>query len=414
MTCAILIVEDDTDKLRRIMLGLEPIAGIDLEAVDTVIDAHSAKLRMQIKAYDLLILDISIPPRRSAEVEPHGGLTLLDEVMERPHYHTPTHIIALTAHEDVFPAAKAQLAENVLSLIYYKVGSDEWQRQLRGGVEQRLSAKRTVGLALPSYDFDVAFICALRTECAAVRANGWIWALLEVPHDDSLYYEASFAERDGRTGRAVAVVSARMGMPAAAAATMKLIMRFRPRYLFMTGIMGGVANRTNLGDLIVANPVWDWVSGKWIVVKQPANGDEASDFEADPYQFRLDNSLERMALQLEEDKAELYKIRHGFGMGAPDRDLKVHIGAVASRAAVLANQSVLDRVKEQHRKLLGVEMEAYGVFTAAAESPQPRPLCMCIKTVVDFADGRKDDTYQAYGTYASAKAAQYFVEKFCN
>ena len=35
-------------------------------------------------------------------------------------------------------------------------------------------------------------------------------------------------------------------------------MRFRPRYLFMTGIMGGVEGKTNLGDLVVASPIWDW------------------------------------------------------------------------------------------------------------------------------------------------------------
>lgn len=410
MIFSILIVEDDADKLRRILMALEQIPGFDSEAVVTEIDAHSAKQRMMAQAFDLLILDISIPPRKSAEVQPEGGLTLLQEVLEREQYHTPTHIIALTAHDNVLAVARDQLAENALLLLHYQVGSDGWQRQLRTGVEQRIAAKKSVGITPPSYEYDVAFICALRSECAAVRNNGWDWSVLDVAHDDGIYYQATFTKHDGRSGKAVATVAARMGMPAAAAAAMKLIIRFRPHYLFMTGIMGGIDGRVNLGDLVVANPVWDWGSGKWTTSREDAN---TSGFEADPFQFTLDSALERMALQLEENGAELYRIRQSFKVGAPERDLTLRIGAVASGAAVLADQTVLDRIKEQHRKLLGIEMEAYGVFSAAAEAPYPRPLCMCIKAVVDFGDGRKDDTYQAYGAHVSAKAAQFFIETYC-
>jgi nucleoside phosphorylase/CheY-like chemotaxis protein len=410
MKFAILIIEDDTEKLRRILTALEQIPGFDAEAVVTEIDAHSAKQRMMTQAFDLLILDISIPPRKSAEVQPEGGLTLLQEVLEREQYHTPTHIIALTAHDNVLATARAQLAENVLLILHYQVSSDGWQRQLRSGVEQRMAAKKSVGITPPSYEYDVAFICALRSELEAVRNNGWSWSALEIAHDDGLYYQATFTKHDGRSGSAVATVAARMGMPAAAAATMKLIMRFKPHYLFMTGIMGGIDGRVNLGDLIVANPVWDWGSGKWTTGR---DGNSTSGFEADPFQFTLDTAVERMALRLEENGTELYRIRQSFGKGSPERDLKLRIGAVASGAAVLADQTTLDRIKDQHRKLLGIEMEAYGVFSAAAEAPYPKPLCICIKAVVDFGDGRKDDTYQLYGAHVSAKAAQFLIENYC-
>lgn len=410
MNFSILIVEDDTEKLRRILTALEQLPDFDSELVVTEIDAHSAKQRMLVQAFDLLVLDISIPPRKSADVQPEGGLALLQEVQEREQYHKPTHVIALTAHDHVLAAASARLAENALLLIHYQVDSDGWQRQLRTGVEQRMAAKKSAGITPPSYEYDVAFICALRSECAAVRANGWTWSALDVPHDDGIYYQAPFTKADGRPGKAVAAVATRMGLPAAAAATMKLIMRFKPRYLFMTGIMGGVDGRVKLGDLVVANPVWDWGSGKWT----GSQGDgSAASFEVDPFQFTLDSSLERMALRLEEDGAELYRIRKSFGNGAPEWDLKLRIGAVASGAAVLADQGTLDRIKEQHRKLLGVEMEAYGFFSAATDAPHPKPLCLCIKAVVDFGNGHKDDTYQAYGAHVSAKAAQFFAEKYC-
>jgi nucleoside phosphorylase/CheY-like chemotaxis protein len=411
MKFSILVVEDNNDKLRNILQALEQVNGLDEEDITTELDAHSAKQRMQRHAYDLLILDISIPPRKSAEIQPEGGLQLLQEIVDRPQYHTPTHIIALTAHDDIFATAGPKLAELALSLIHYQVGTATWQRQLRAGVEQRIDAKKSVGTTPPDYDFDVAFICALRSECNGVRANNWKWEPLTIAGDDSLYHQAVYTKADGRTGKAVVMVAARMGMPAAAAATMKLILHFRPRYVFMTGIMGGVEGRINLGDLVVASPVWDWGSGKWSAGS--GSGAENASFEADPFQFTIDKSLERMALLLEENGSELYRIRHSFGSNAPQHDLKLKIGAVASGASVLASTEALERVKDQHRKLLGIEMEAYGVFSAVSEAPHPKPLCMCIKSVVDFGNGHKDDTYQAYGAHVSAKAAQYFAENYC-
>jgi nucleoside phosphorylase/CheY-like chemotaxis protein len=412
MSFKILVVEDNTDKLRAVLQTLEQVIGLNEEDITTELDAHSAKRHLQHQAVDLLILDISIPPRKAAEIEPEGGLLLLEEILSRPQYHKPAHIIALTAHEELLATVRPKLAEQTLSVIHFQAGTSAWQRQLLTGVERRLAAKQSTLPTPLEYDYDVAFICALRSECSAVRANGWAWSSLSVPGDDSLYYQATYTKADGRLGKAVAMAAARMGMPAAAAATMKLVLRFRPRYVFMTGIMGGVEGRVNLGDLVIASPVWDWGNGKWVTIKQ-AGATETTRFEADPFQFTLDKSLERMALLLEEDGEALYHMRHSVKATAPERDLKLRIGAVASGAAVLASQDALERVKEQHRKLLGIEMEAYGVLTALSEAPHPRPLGMCIKAVVDFSNGHKDDTYQEYGTQISAKAAQYFVEKHC-
>lgn len=412
MSFKILVVEDNTDKLRAVLQTLELIKGLVEEDITTELDAHSAKRHLQHHAVDLLILDISIPPRKASEVEPEGGLLLLEEILARPQYHKPAHIIALTAHEDLLATVRPKLAEQTLSVIHFQAGMASWQRQLSIGVERRLAAKLSMLPVPVEYDYDVAFICALRSECVGVRANGWVWSPLPILGDDSLYYQATYTKADGRPGKAVAMVAARMGMPAAAAATMKLVLHFHPRYVFMTGIMGGVEGRVNLGDLVVASPVWDWGSGKWVTVKQEG-GQETTQFEADPFQFALDKSLERIALLLEDDHEALYHMRRSVQAKAPERDLKLRIGAVASGAAVLANQEALDRVKEQHRKLLGIDMEAYGVFTAISEAPQPRPLAICIKAVVDFGNGHKDDTFQEYGTQISAKAARYFAEHHC-
>ena len=79
--------------------------------------------------------------------------------------------------------------------------------------------------------------------------------------------------------------------------------------------------------------------------------------------------------------------------------LSMHIGPVASGAAVIADSSLLDAVKGQHRRLLAIEMKAYGVLAAVEESTQPQPAGFVIKSVCDFAN-------------ESALALQHFVEEY--
>jgi nucleoside phosphorylase len=57
-------------------------------------------------------------------------------------------------------------------------------------------------------------------------------------------------------------------------------------------------------------------------------------------------------------------------------------------------------------------MEAYGVYLAAQECSLPRPTCFSLKSVVDFADGDKNDRYQKYAAYTSAQTLKHFIETY--
>ena len=73
---------------------------------------------------------------------------------------------------------------------------------------------------------------------------------------------------------------------------------------------------------------------------------------------------------------------------------------------------MVEQIRGQHRKTLGVEMETYGMFVAAEESPEPQPRCFSLKSVCDFADPSKDDAHQAYAAYTSAAALRAFCEGY--
>ena len=134
----ILIVEDNTDKLREIIQLLSTIENIDVDLIDSELDAISAKKRLKVKAYDFLILDIAIPNRKADQPDLEGGLKLLNEILNRKVYKIPTHIIGLTAKEEIFEKASKTFEEKLLFVIRYSNIDIEWKTKLFEGIKQRL------------------------------------------------------------------------------------------------------------------------------------------------------------------------------------------------------------------------------------------------------------------------------------
>lgn len=53
-------------------------------------------------------------------------------------------------------------------------------------------------------------------------------------------------------------------------------------------------------------------------------------------------------------------------MGAkPDHESRLHIGAVATGASIIANPKKVKEIQEQNRNITAIEMEFFGVYYAA-------------------------------------------------
>jgi len=81
---------------------------------------------------------------------------------------------------------------------------------------------------------------------------------------------------------------------------------------------------------------------------------------------------------------------------------------MGSGAAVVASKSTVQGIVEHKGKLLGVDMEAYGVAQAASHMLDGRTRFIICKSVSDFADKDKGDDYQDYCALVSA----YFMREF--
>ncbi len=203
-------------------------------------------------------------------------------------------------------------------------------------------------------------------------------------------------EKNGAFKQCYAAAAPRKGMPASAVLASKIITTFRPKYIAMAGITSGYSSKTNYGNVIAADPVWDWGSGKLI------NRDGKTVFEPEPHQLDLEVDIRTQLKLMANDVTGLAHVRSEWQGEKPEHGLSVRVGPVASGAAVLRMTETHKRILQQHLGLLGIEMEAYAVFCVDQESTMPRPTVFSLKSVVDFADADKDDRYQKYGAYTSA------------
>jgi nucleoside phosphorylase/CheY-like chemotaxis protein len=402
----ILIVEDTEGKANKVRSGINeqfPLANLQMT---WVADANAAKTDLRKIYYDLVILDIAIPLRQGDTVDPNGGIHLLREVISRGNYLRPGHVIGLTGRSDVYETASDEFSTEIWSVVYFDFASDIWLDRISSKIRHIMaadSARSTTNVP----EVDVAIIVAVQDELEQVKRNGWNWRQKSINGDSTVYYDAEYTQYSGRQARAVAAKAPLMGMSAASILATKMGYNFKPRVVVMPGICAGDSNEVSLGDLIGGNPVWDYGNGKHSVV-----GDERK-FEPAPYQIPIKSRIRGMLERLKEDNDVLESIWEAFPGKKPTGRPAVHIGPFASGAAVVANKDIFNEIQDlQHRKLLGLDMEAYGVMAACEELLYPQPECLVFKGVSDFADTDKGDSYRHYAAFVSAQLITQLCEKY--
>ena len=400
----VLVVEDNQDKLRRVVSAICEVPGCDLTNVDVAHDAIEAKTRLLSSDYDLVILDVALPERVDKEPSPEGGLLLLQEVLDRDAYKTPREVVGLTAFEDVLVQSAPRFAEDLWQVILYDPATNSWSELLKRKVHHILMAK-TAGKTF-EYDVDLCVLTAIQDpELSAVLKLPWGWESFEVPGDSTQYRRGQFTKA-GELRTVIAASAPRMGMPAASVLATRMIYNFHPRHLAMTGIAAGIRGSCELGDVLAADPSWDCGSGKWVTKEgRPV-------FLPAPHQLGVNSFIRAKLSTMAQDHALWDRIRHEWQAEKPNTTLQLRLGPLASGASVLAAAEQSDPIKLQHRKVLGIDMEAYAVFAASDEAPLPQPKAFVLKGVCDFADDEKNDSLQSYAAYTSASAIRALVETY--
>ena len=344
-----------------------------------------------------------IPYRQEGDPDAQVCVELVDDICEGGGYILPKQIVGLTAYDEGVVEAFEAFNGRLWNVIKVEDNDSGWIERVKNCVMYLRSAH---GDSRPKMTADVLIICALRSpELEAVKRLPWQWEP-ETPFDEVSFISKGQLRCGTRDVTVIAAAAPRMGMVASGVLAAKLISVLEPELCLMPGICAGLSGRVSLGDVIFADPVWDYQAGKRTV--DSAGG---ARFEMAPHQLQSAPELRAIAEQLAEDRAALRSIKDAW----PQRltqELALRIGPVASGSAVVADAAFAKRVSEQQRSALGLEMELYGVSSACAMAGARRPLFAGVKAVCDLADEEKNDDFQSYASYASASVLDQLVQRY--
>ena len=404
----VLIIEDDSVKAGKLK---EFVQAQDCESKVTS-SKREAIAAMLSDLYDLALLDLFIPDEFGDDPSPDNAFSLLQRLNKDRHLNKPLAVCGITRYSET-EGANEKFKEYLGDvLIKYEENSDAWKAQVRGKIEYLKGLSRMRPQKNP-YDYDVAIITALqKIENEQLRkAFGGNWEALEVEGDDTTtYYTLELEVKSGVKIRIVTCYQQLMASVSCSMLTTKVIANFHPRYLFMTGIAASVKTQeegVGYGDVLVATEVWNAANGK---LKD--NDDEKHLFMPDYRHEVLEASFVNIISNLMEDKRLLYDISEAFPSeaGKPNTKLQIHKGPMASVPAVIACADVMKDLKAHDRNIIGIEMEAYGMFYAASKGFKPRPVITAsLKSVSDYGTKEKCDKYQEYAAYTSAAVLKHIV-----
>jgi nucleoside phosphorylase len=211
------------------------------------------------------------------------------------------------------------------------------------------------------------------------------------------YFEAQVRTRRGDQAvyRVIVTCLSGMGPIKGANKASAVVTRWKPRHVLVVGIAGGVEEEVALGDVVVASTIVDYTLGK--------ERDEAPR-EVRWQGYLADSDLLDAANNFSKGWEDLVR-RSRPGAGVPER----RIGVIASGGDVIAAENRIARYREDHPKLMGVEMEGSGV-AAALHEDITRPRFLMIRSVSDLANGADNArTKEVWRGYACDVAAAYAI-----
>lgn len=231
------------------------------------------------------------------------------------------------------------------------------------------------------------------------------------------YYKTTLRDKNGKKLKIVISTINSMGMTSTASLVMKLIFHYKPKYICMVGICASSKKDVhNIGDIIIPAITWDYGVGKQ--VEEEINGKPVLKFEPQLDQKQLNKDIQKIVLELKESEKYLEDIKNTWvkeynHVYSPKNDIKMYYGHFASGSAVIQSQNFVDKIIEQHSKLIGFDMEAHAVFDTVNNSPIEGCKAFVIKSVSDFGDSDKQnpqkEKHQQYAAFTSSQYLKHLI-----
>jgi nucleoside phosphorylase len=226
----------------------------------------------------------------------------------------------------------------------------------------------------------------------------------------------SYCMRGTLEGTSVSIVVATqndMGMTNAAVLTTKLVLHYQPKYVVMTGIAAGIdASNQQVGDVLIPSHTYDIAMGKL-----DSDKDDVI-FKPKIYQKNVQDHLGASGYIIASQVDDQFKKLWSASLQAayPDeyallikKPLGIHNGPFGSGGTVIAYEKEVDLYKQTNGAIIGFDMEAHAVVTAATECGLvDKPQVFIAKSICDFAGSDKKKHKEAKQALAARSSALYF------
>lgn len=375
--------------------------------VELVADAASARAKLTVNFYDLLILDLTLPTVEGKDANGFQAAEgILEELMELRTLMTPGHIVGITLDEDALDNIQNNIGPHLMAVIAEDIDG-VWRKHLADRLRYVFNSSASRSRALMTrHEFDLLVITALDKELTPFRD---FFELQDYPPIPGVY-EFAFTDKNGRTRRGACYAIGRAGQPSAASDTQGLLCQLRPRLAMMTGFCGGIPGKVDLGDVLFAEIAIDWDYGKW----KPAEKISRLYSRPEPIVIRNSRTHRVARILIEEGLpeseafvAEVMRLTKG-----EIREPKLHRVPFASGSAVIGDTDVLSSIKALNEDVGGVDMESFGFYVACNHAHAAPPEFICIKAVADECGTDKDDRLHIGCSYASAHVARVIATQY--
>ncbi len=186
------------------------------------------------------------------------------------------------------------------------------------------------------------------------------------------------------------------GMIDAAILAAELLVCFQPKFLIMTGVLGGKPNDVNIGDVVVATKVFTIDKGK-----------------VSEYGFQKEtessNTESSFITKFKREKANIVEFINKSDQ-TRKKNIEVHFGAIACVRQVIDLEGFFENnITPIDRKALALEMESYGVSRACDLVNDGTTTCLIIKSAMDNTIEKVDDA-KTFAAWTSATFVKYILE----
>lgn len=357
-----LVIQDDEKVLQVIQTS---ITKNDLNASCSFAKNYGEAIwQLNKNKFDFIIFDIYLPANNSGSDVIKVGADLLNYYLQSSNINAPSMLIT----KDKFGSELAQVYnQNGIIVVSYSENLNMIQQALEFQINKLINE--------PKFDFII--FCALLEEANAYQNNNCEISEMKTIRGINLF-EISY---NGKKG--ICVVPFKPGPIDMAIVVTKAIEYFRPKIVTMSGICAGIKGESNILDVLITDPSWNYQYGKCKDEK----------FLHEIIQTPINTTLKTTIIKYINNNATKLVTDYISSKGLNINNIpEVKLVSTATGASVVADHNKVEEMKIPNRKIAGFDMEVDS-FYKASEQSSCKPLFFSVKSVVDLGDTNKSDEW---------------------